>query len=59
MLEIDPALKRSLYSLLDREELTLKEWFLDRAEQYIRDGSFQLRFEGGEWQEAPRVDGGY
>ena len=57
MLEIDPELKRSLYSVLDREELTLKEWFLERAGAYLRESSFQMNFEGRDWEQARGADG--
>ena len=36
VIEIDPDTKRNLYAVLYREGHTLKDWFLDRAEDYIR-----------------------
>lgn len=40
-IEIDPAIKRELYTALSRDDETLKGWFLTRAEEYIC-GSGQL-----------------
>lgn len=37
VLEIDPSEKDDLYSALTRDGLTLKEWFLRQAAQYLRD----------------------
>lgn len=35
MLEVDPALKRELYSKLAAEGVCLKEWFIRYATQYM------------------------
>ncbi len=35
VLEIDPTLKKQLYALLALEQLTLKDWFIDKAEEYV------------------------
>jgi hypothetical protein len=35
VLEIDPAEKDSLYAALTKDGLTLKEWFLRRASEYL------------------------
>lgn len=37
VLEIDPLRKREIYSALARDGLTLKDWFLGRADVYLRD----------------------
>ena len=37
VLEIKPELKRKLYSTLALENKTLKEWFIEAAEQHIDD----------------------
>jgi hypothetical protein len=37
VIEVDPALKRELYATLDHEGLTLKGWFVRRANEYIAD----------------------
>jgi hypothetical protein len=37
VLEIEPELKRKLYSTLALENKTLKEWFIGVAEQHIDD----------------------
>lgn len=36
VIEIEPDTKRNLYAALHRDGQTLKDWFLDRAEEYIR-----------------------
>jgi len=38
VIEIDPDLKKDLYAALDRDGLTLREWFLQRANEYITSG---------------------
>jgi hypothetical protein len=35
VVEVDPDLKRRLYSALAIENSTLKEWFIDAARQYV------------------------
>jgi len=35
VIEIDPDLKRGLYSNLTAKGLTLKEWFVSQAESFI------------------------
>jgi hypothetical protein len=35
VIEVDPDLKRRLYSELAREDLTLKDWFVDAASRYL------------------------
>jgi hypothetical protein len=37
VVEIDPDLKKELYAALDRDGVTLKQWFLDNANEYLRD----------------------
>lgn len=37
VLEVDPSEKDELYSALKQEGLTLKDWFLRQASQYLRD----------------------
>lgn len=37
VLEIDPSQKDDLYSALTKDGLTLKDWFLRQAEQYLRE----------------------
>lgn len=37
VIEVDTRLKRDLYSVLDRDGLTLKEWFIGRASHYVED----------------------
>lgn len=37
VIEIEPALKRRLYSALAMESSTLKDWFIQCAESYVKD----------------------
>jgi len=50
VIEIDPALKRSLYSALATESQTLKDWFIVAASAYLR---------GKSQQPQPRVKQGH
>jgi len=36
VMEIDPSTKRDLYAALHRDGQTLKDWFLCRADEYLR-----------------------
>ncbi len=43
MLEIDPSEKKELYAALTRDGMTLKDWFLRNATDYLRErGQGQL-----------------
>ena len=35
VIEVDPILKRDLHSALAADGLTLKDWFLHRADEYL------------------------
>jgi hypothetical protein len=35
VIEIDPDLKQQLYDALRKEQMTLKSWFLDNAEEFL------------------------
>lgn len=51
VIEIDPELKQELYSSLEDEGLTLKQWFLGHVEKRLRGRnqlSLQLMFDDGE-----------
>ena len=37
VIEVDPDLKEQLYSVLDKEGLNLKQWFLINANQFLKD----------------------
>ena len=39
VVDIDPALKRRLYSVLAMDNSTLKDWFVRSAERYVEDVS--------------------
>ena len=39
VVDLDPALKRRLYSVLAIENSTLKEWFIRSAERYVEEKS--------------------
>ena len=36
VLEVDPELKNELYSAISKKGITLKDWFVDKAEEYIK-----------------------
>lgn len=36
IIEIDPVFKQELYEALQKENLTLKEWFLNNADKYLK-----------------------
>ncbi|WP_133510358.1 hypothetical protein [Candidatus Thiosymbion oneisti] len=38
VIEIDPEQKQALYAALDRDGSSLKQWFLERVDEYLRDG---------------------
>jgi len=44
VLEVDPEFKEELYAALKEDNLTLKDWFLQRARQYLYE-DVQLGFE--------------
>ncbi|WP_392587931.1 hypothetical protein [Serratia ureilytica] len=35
VLEVEPELKKALYSVLAMEQKTLKDWFVDKAQKHI------------------------
>ncbi|HGH5996685.1 TPA: hypothetical protein ACJI8Q_001789 [Morganella morganii] len=37
VLEVEPELKKALYSILAMEQKTLKDWFVDKAQKYIKE----------------------
>lgn len=45
VLEIDPSQKEDLYSALAKDGLTLKDWFLRQATQYLCDKDQLLLFD--------------
>lgn len=36
VIEVEPEVKRQLYATLAREGMTLKDWFLREARQYVQ-----------------------
>jgi hypothetical protein len=39
VLEINPEIKKELYLSLEKNQLTLKEWFLKKADNYIKNSN--------------------
>jgi len=37
IIEIDPEFKQELYDALQKENLTLKSWFLKNADKFLKD----------------------
>jgi hypothetical protein len=35
VIEVDPELKRELYNCLSSDQLSLRQWFLETARQYL------------------------
>ena len=51
VIEIDPGLKQELYAALDEDGVSLKQWFLDRVAERLRDAhqmSLDLRVADGD-----------
>ena len=44
LVEMDPSQKDELYSALTKDGLTLKDWFLRQATQYLRDRTQLMLF---------------
>jgi len=42
VLEVDPKLKKTLYSILAMEQKTLKDWFIDKAQKHIAEKKSEL-----------------
>jgi hypothetical protein len=42
VLEVEPELKKALYSVLAMEQKTLKDWFVDKAQKYICEKKSEL-----------------
>lgn len=51
VIEIEPEIKKRLYSILSAEGLSLKEWFLSHADEFI-EGNGQLKLSFNETQKA-------
>lgn len=37
VIEIEPGLKQELYAALKQDGISLKQWFLERIDEYLRD----------------------
>jgi len=44
VIEVNPELKDELYSVLQEQELTLKDWFISNAKDYLDTNHSQLGF---------------
>ncbi|EFI0623279.1 hypothetical protein V6253_04455 [Escherichia coli] len=42
VLEVEPELKKALYSVLAMEQKTLKDWFVDKAQEHIYEKKSEL-----------------
>ncbi|AUT32427.1 MULTISPECIES: hypothetical protein [Acinetobacter] len=42
VLEVDPELKKALYSILAHKQQTLKDWFTDKAHKHIEENKPEL-----------------
>jgi hypothetical protein len=52
VIELDPAIKRELYSLLAKNGMTLKDWFISQAARYIETGGqFELELSNNKTHE--------
>lgn len=36
VIEVDPKVKKDLYKALAEKEMTLKDWFLQQTEEYLK-----------------------
>lgn len=53
VLEIDPAEKQVLYDAVTRDGMTLKDWFLRKATEYLRERGQGQLFGAGALAESP------
>lgn len=42
VLEVEPELKKALYSILAMDQQTLKDWFVDKAQKHINEKKTEL-----------------
>lgn len=52
VLEIDPELKRQLYTVLEKKQQTMKEWFVEEAERLVRNRMWPSLFEDADEHES-------
>ena len=58
VIEIDPDLKHELYAALERDGVTLKQWFLERVEEHLRyRGQLSLQLKVADGDEDDRTYG--
>ncbi len=56
VIEIDPRLKEDLYVELNHHGLTLKDWFLKRVSNFLKDDNqIPLEFDGSDVKSEERV----
>ena len=48
VVELDPSLKRALYSVLAMENKTLKEWLIEHAQSYVAEAPKNHKKKAGE-----------
>lgn len=53
VIEIEPDLKRRLYSTLAMDSSTLKDWFIQCAETYVKDKAAR-QSDNKNWEVEPR-----
>ena len=52
VIEIDAEFKKTLYSVLEKNKLTLKDWFLHNAESYVSETVQPSLFRAGYFEES-------
>ena len=45
VIEVEPELKRQLYSALAKDGMTLKQWFLNNASSYLDTDSYKVEID--------------
>ncbi len=58
VIDVDPALKRRLHSALQQEAKSLKDWFLERCQEYLADRQQPKLFDQGVRHSGMREAGG-
>ena len=58
VLEIDPGVKQEIYDAVTQDGMTLKDWFLARAEEYMRDRNQLKLFSSKAAETSPKYGAG-